>query len=197
MTIHGYARPTSTDPTAAQQIAELKRAGATVIHTDLGGAVQEGRPKLYQCISEMTAGDTLVVYRLDRLARSLAGLVSTLYDLQTWQIDIVALTEGIDTRKAAASSLRDFVGALVSFEKDVVAERKAPVAPEDKAPSGRRKSVDLDHALILAQAPGATVKSVASQLGIHRANLYRVYPEVVAALKARTEKVAPSDLARV
>src|SRR2546421_704588 len=93
----GYARVSTQDQTLALQQDALKAAGCTNIFTDTASGAQKERPGLQEAISHLRAGDTLVVWRLDRLGRSLTHLIDTITSLNSRGIGFKSITEAIDT----------------------------------------------------------------------------------------------------
>ena len=98
---YGYARVSTDDQKADLQIAALKKAGCDYIFTDTASGATSSRPELTRCLASMRAGDMLVVWKLDRLGRSLSHLVTVLSDLQGKGVAFLSLTEAIDTESAA------------------------------------------------------------------------------------------------
>ena len=93
----GYARVSTNDQNPELQLDALKQAGCEKIFTEKASGAQRDRPELQAALNYMRAGDTLVVWKLDRLARSLRQLVETVEDLEARQIGFKSLTETIDT----------------------------------------------------------------------------------------------------
>src|SRR3954452_7651144 len=119
----GYARISTLDQTLALQQDALTQAGCEQLYTDtLSGSVTE-RPGLTQALSHLRAGDTLVVWRLDRLGRSLSHLIETVSQLQERGISFRSLQEQIDTTTTGGKLVFHFFGALAEFERDLIRER--------------------------------------------------------------------------
>src|SRR5438270_3892916 len=119
----GYARISTLDQTLALQQDALTAAGCEQLYTDtVSGSVTE-RPGLTQALSHLRAGDTLVVWRLDRLGRSLSHLIETVSQLQQQGIGFRSLQEQIDTTTSGGKLIFHVFGALAEFERDVIRER--------------------------------------------------------------------------
>src|SRR3954452_2352327 len=119
----GYARISTLDQTLALQQDALTQAGCEQLYTDtLSGSVTE-RPGLTQALSHLRAGDTLVVWRLDRLGRSLSHLIETVSQLQERGISFGSLQEQIDTTTTGGKLVFHFFGALAEFERGLIRER--------------------------------------------------------------------------
>jgi len=96
---YGYARVSTDDQKADLQTAALKKAGCEHVFTDTASGSASKRPELTCCLASLRAGDVLVVWKLDRLGRSLSHLVTVLSDLQKRGVAFLPLTEAIDTQK--------------------------------------------------------------------------------------------------
>ena len=119
----GYARVSTLDQTLALQQDALTAADCEQLYTDtVSGSVTE-RPGLTQALSHLRAGDTLVVWRLDRLGRSLPHLIETVSQLQQQGIGFRSLQEQIDTTTSGGKLIFHVFGALAEFERDVIRER--------------------------------------------------------------------------
>src|SRR3954447_941155 len=119
----GYARVSTLDQTLALQQDALTAAGCQDIYTDtVSGSVTE-RPGLSLALSHLRAGDTLVVWRLDRLGRSPPHLIETVRALQERGIGFRSLQEQIDTTTSGGKLIFHFFGALAEFERDLIKER--------------------------------------------------------------------------
>src|SRR3954467_8103057 len=119
----GYARVSTLDQTPALQQDALTAAGCEQLYTDtVSGSVTE-RPGLTQALSHLRTADTLVVWRLDRLGRSLAHLIDTIRDLQQRGVGFRSLQEQIDTTTSGGKLVFHVFGALAEFERDLIRER--------------------------------------------------------------------------
>jgi DNA invertase Pin-like site-specific DNA recombinase len=175
----GYARVSTEDQTSALQLDALKAAGCERIFEDKGisGAVR-ARPGLDDALAALQAGDVLVVWRLDRLARSLADLLAVVEGLRQRGCGFRSLTESIDTDSAGGTFIMQVFGALAEFERNLIAERtRAGLAAAKRrgARLGRRPALtdgQVDHARALI-AQGESPTLVARSLKVGRSTLYR------------------------
>ena len=119
----GYARVSTLDQTLALQHDALTAAGCEHIYTDTVSGSVTNRPGLTQALSHLRAGDTLVVWRLDRLGRSLSHLIETVRKLQERDIGFRSLQEQIDTTTSGGKLTFHVFGALAEFERDLIRER--------------------------------------------------------------------------
>lgn len=175
----GYARISTTDQTLALQIDALKLAGCDAIYKDRGisGIIQD-RVGLDKLLKEIQAGDVLVVWKLDRLGRSLSHLIQTLRDLQERGISFCSLKDAIDTTTAGGRLCFHIMGALAEFERDLISERtKAGMQAASKrgVHLGRPHKLTEEH---LAKAKvllshGENIASIANVFKVHPSTLTR------------------------
>jgi len=119
----GYARVSTTDQTFALQQDALTAAGCDRIFSDTGSGSRTDRPGLIEALSYVRTGDTLVVWRLDRLGRSLAHLIQTVTELQERGVFFRSVQEQLDTSTSGGKLVFHVFGALAEFERDLVRER--------------------------------------------------------------------------
>jgi len=119
----GYARVSTRDQEAHLQTDALTQAGCERIYEEKASGAQRDRPELHNALEYLRAGDVLVVWKLDRLARSLRQLIETVEDLQERGIGFISLTEGIDTTSAGGKLVFHIFGALAEFEREMITER--------------------------------------------------------------------------
>src|ERR671919_880794 len=123
MALIGYARVSTTEQHLHLQQDALSAAGCLKIYTDtISGATKE-RKGLTEALHYVRAGDTLVVWRLDRLGRSLKDLIERITDLHSRNIGFKSLTENIDTTTSGGKLIFHIFGALAEFERDIMRER--------------------------------------------------------------------------
>ncbi|MCB1257831.1 MAG: recombinase family protein [Microthrixaceae bacterium] len=175
----GYARVSTVEQNADLQHRALNAAGAEKVYTDQGvSGSRASRPELDKCLDQLRSGDTLVVWRLDRLARSLRNLLDLVELLSQRGVHLRSLTESIDTSSASGRLVLSVFGALAEFERELIRERTAAgleAARARGARIGRPAAVTRDQ---LAQARtlvagGHRVGDVAKTLGVGRSTLYR------------------------
>jgi DNA invertase Pin-like site-specific DNA recombinase len=176
---YGYARTSTGDQTTALQLAALKTARCSHIFEDQGlsGATAK-RPALQRCLRSIRAGDTLVVWKLDRLGRSLRDLIAMLDDLQERGVRFQSLTEAIDTQTPTGRAMWQMIGILAELERSLIAERTragVKAAQRRGVKFGRKRKLSaaqLEHARELI-AEGESRQYVADLLRVGRVTLYR------------------------
>lgn len=120
----GYARVSTDDQSLALQIDALRRAGCEVLYSDRGiSGASFSRPGLNAALEAVSAGDTLVVWRLDRLGRALIRVVELIYHLGNRQVTFVSLNESIDTGSAGGTLMLHVMAAMGEFERSLISER--------------------------------------------------------------------------
>lgn len=120
----GYARVSTTEQNLALQYDALNRAGCDLIYSDQGiSGIEFVRPGLVDALKHLQHGDTLVVWRLDRLGRSLSKLVALVNELGSKQIDFISLNEAINTQSSTGVLLFHMMAALAEFERNLISER--------------------------------------------------------------------------
>lgn len=178
MTIYGYARVSTTEQNTAAQLAAFERAGITEIVQEKRSAATK-RPALDQLLRELKSGDVLVVYKLDRLARSLIHFLKLLDELEARGVQFRSLTEPIDTTTPAGRMFAQMLGAFAEFERAVIRERCAAGFAEAKARGqifGRSRSLEKEQEaemVGLYQTGGYTMKGLAHTYGIHVSSVKR------------------------
>ena len=115
----GYCRVSTDDQNPDLQLTALKRAGCRKIFTDKATGATVKRPELAKCLKALDAGDTLIVWKLDRLGRSLHDLIGLLDDLKARGVAFRSLTEAIDTATATGRAMWQMVGILAELERSL------------------------------------------------------------------------------
>src|SRR5947199_10223925 len=119
----GYARVSNQDQTLDLQKDALEKIGCTKIFTDTASGAKAERKGLEEALNYVRAGDTLVVWRLDRLGRSLKHLIETITDLNNRKVGFKSIQENIDTLTSGGKLIFHMFGALAEFERDIIRER--------------------------------------------------------------------------
>jgi DNA invertase Pin-like site-specific DNA recombinase len=119
----GYARVSTQDQTLDLQTDALTRAGCEKLFTDMTSGAKAERPGLQEAMHHLRAGDTLVVWRLDRLGRTLKQLIATVTELSEHEIGFKSLQENIDTTTSGGKLIFHIFGALAEFEREIIRER--------------------------------------------------------------------------
>jgi len=178
MALIGYARVSTTDQKLALQHDALIRAGCERTFDDQASGARADRPGLAEALAYLRAGDTLVVWKLDRLGRSMHHLIAQVGDLAARRIGFRSLTENIDTTTPGGMLVFNIFGSLAQFERDLIRERTQAglrAARERGAQGGRRPVVTPDK-LRKARAhiaAGLTVREAAARLKIGKTALYK------------------------
>ena len=179
----GYARVSTEDQSLALQHDALRSAGCERIFDDKVSGVKAARPGLDKALEQLRDGDTLVVWRLDRLGRSLKDLLARTEELKEMGVGLKSLHESIDTTSSSGQLIFNLFGALAEFERDLIRERtqaglKAARARGRKG--GRKKVLDYKrraHAVELYHARKHTIPEICNLMGISRATLYAYVDE--------------------
>ena len=178
----GYARVSTRDQDAELQRVALLEAGCDRIFEETASGAQRERPQLAAALDYMREGDTLVVWKLDRLARSLKQLIETVEHLNSCEVGFLSLTENIDTTTPGGRLIFHIFGALAEFERSMIKERTMAGLAAARAHGrvgGRPpalKEEDVRAAIALLADPKITVAEVAKRMGISPATLYRHLP---------------------
>lgn len=182
MALIGYARVSTQDQHLDQQIAVLKDAGCAKIFEEKASGTRSDRPEMARALEYMRDGDTLVVWRLDRLGRSLQHLVQTINDLHNRGVGFKSLHESIDTTSATGRLVFHIFAALAEFERDLIIDRtKAGLAAAKERGSkpGRKPALSPDQVAVVRKMHESgehTVDAIAKVVGVSRATVYRALP---------------------
>ena len=149
----GYARVSTTDQQPQLQVDALEHAGCYRVFTETASGARADRPTLAQVLDQLRPGDTLVVWKLDRLGRSLRHLVDTITDLADRGIGFRSLQEAIDTTTPGGMLVFHVFAALAEFERDLICQRTAAglAAARAHGRQGGRPSVITAHKRQMAQ----------------------------------------------
>ena len=175
----GYARVSTTDQQPQLQVDALQRAGCYRVFTETASGARTDRPALEKLLDQLRPGDTLVVWKLDRLGRSLRHLVDIITGLADRGIGFRSLQEAIDTTTPGGKLVFHVFAALADFERDLIRERTAAglAAARARGRRGGLPSVMTAHKLQVAQelhgSGQYTVAAIAKTLGVSRASIYR------------------------
>jgi DNA invertase Pin-like site-specific DNA recombinase len=175
----GYARVSTSDQTLDLQKDALQKAGCDRIFTDTASGAKSERTGLDEALSHLRVGDTLVVWRLDRLGRSLKHLIETITALDNRKIGFKSITEAIDTATSGGKLIFHIFGALAEFERDIIKERTHAglTAARARGRKGGRpkaltpKKAQMAKALYMDKIN--TIEEICRTLNISRATLYR------------------------
>jgi DNA invertase Pin-like site-specific DNA recombinase len=175
--LFGYARVSTTDQDLALQRDALAAAGCERIFTDTITGTSTERPGLTKALASLSAGDTLIVWKLDRLGRSLAHLVQLIADLGAREVGFRSLSDPIDTASAGGRLILHIMGALAEFERSLIVER-TQAGLQAARKRGRKlgrpiklSAAQVAHARSL-MASGEDGRTVARSFGVARSTLY-------------------------
>jgi DNA invertase Pin-like site-specific DNA recombinase len=175
----GYARVSTADQDPALQHDALSRVGCSKVFTDKASGALDRRPALDKLLDYMREGDTLVVWKLDRLGRSLSHLINTVTALEQRGIGFRSLTEGFDTTTPGGKLIFHVLGGLAEFERNIIRERTRAGLAAARArgrKGGRRPKitqVSLAQARRMVDEKQLTMQQIADILKVSRATLYR------------------------
>lgn len=177
MALIGYARVSTADQSASLQTDALSRAGCERVFDDVVSGGKAERPGLTAALAYLRNGDVLVVWRLDRLGRSLPHLIETIGALEARGIGFRSLTESIDTTTPGGRLIFHVFGALGQFERDLIRERTRAglAAASARGRKGGRKPVVTEEKLQRAREyinNGLNVREAAARLKIGKTALY-------------------------
>lgn len=176
MPTYGYARVSTIDQDLSLQRRMLKAAGCEVIRAEkASGTRRSGRTELQVLLDFLRPGDTLVVTRVDRLARSIRDLQDIVHELRGRGVTLKATEQPIDTRTASGKAFLAMLGVFAEFETNLRRERQLEgiaVAKARGAYKGRKLSID-ETGVRRLRSQGLGPTEIARQLGIGRASVYR------------------------
>lgn len=186
----GYERVSTDDQNLALQHDALQDAGCEKIFADKMSGVKADRPGLKEAFDYVRPGDTLVVWRLDRLGRSLKDLIALVEELETRNIGLRSLQESVDTTTSGGKLIFHLFGALAEFERNLIRERTQAGLQAARArgrKGGRRQKLtqqQIEIGRALAADPTRSVTSICEHLNISRPTFYRyIHPNVKLAEK--------------
>ena len=134
----GYARVSTSDQNLDLQNDALKKLGCDHIYEEKASGKTKERPELTHCLKSLRPGDTLAVWRLDRLGRSLQDLITIVKNLEALGVAFVSVTENIDTSTATGKLMFHVFGALAEFERNLIQERTQAGLTAARARADRR-----------------------------------------------------------
>lgn len=179
----GYARTSTLDQVAGLegQLRDLTAAGCSKVFQEQVSSVDTKRPELERVLEYVREGDTLVVTKLDRLARSMANLMEIMSKLRTKSVELRVLALNLDTSTPTGKLMLNLLGSIAEFERDLMLERqregiakaKAEGKYQGRAPTARRKADDVKR----LKAEGLTADAIAAQLDVSRSSVFRILRE--------------------
>lgn len=189
----GYARVSTAEQDLTPQLEALRSAGCERTFSDKASGAKADRAGLADALSHARAGDILVVWKLDRLGRTMKGLIDLSAELATRGIGLRSITDGIDTAGTAGKLVFHIMAAMAEMERDLVRERTTAallIAKREGRVGGRKtlmtpKRIEAARKLL---ASGMTAREIAPTIGVSVATLYRHLPAPVQeAISAESE----------
>jgi DNA invertase Pin-like site-specific DNA recombinase len=180
----GYARVSTQEQDNAAQVAALKSAGCELIFEEKATGGRWERPELNRLLGQLRKGDTLVVWKLDRLSRSLKDVLNLMEKVQQASAGFQSLTEAIDTTSPGGRMMMQIVGAFAEFERAMLRERTRNglnAARKEGRVGGRRPKLKAHQQLEIVHWVGSGQKTAADA-----ARLFNVHPATVSRLLARS-----------
>ena len=175
----GYVRVSTIAQTLDQQNAALEAAGVTKTFSDTMSGAKDDRPGLAALLDYVREGDSVVVWKLDRLGRNTLHILETVKALTQRGVTLISTTDGIDSSTAAGRMMIGVLGSLAEYERELVKERtalKRAISLANGTKFGRRKKVAHPSHIATARRmknDGHVAKDIAKYLGVSRATLYR------------------------
>ncbi|BCI65871.1 integrase-like protein y4lS [Acetobacter aceti] len=177
---YGYARVSTTDQSLELQEETLRKAGCEIIRGEkVSGSSRTGRNELDILLQFLRPGDSLVVTRIDRLARSISDLQDIMRTLEQKNVSLVCTEQPIDTSNAIGKAFLNMLGVFAQFENELRRERQLEGIAKAKAKGvykGRKQMLDHDRVKAL-KAQGLGVAEIMRQTGISKTHVYRILNE--------------------
>ena len=177
--VYGYARVSTTDQDLAVQLDTLSPKCLAVFTEKKSGTRRDGRAELQRLLQIVQPGDTIMVMRIDRLARSIKDLQDIVHNLKAKGVALKATEQPIDTSTAAGKAFLDMLGVFAEFETNLRRERQMEGIAKAKAAGvyaknkGRQATLDADKVRLL-RAQGIGPAAIAKQLKMARSSVYRI-----------------------
>ena len=176
----GYARTSTLDQNLDLQLDALKNCGCEKIYQEQISSVKDHRPQLENCLQALRAGDTLYIWRLDRLGRSLKDLINIVTQLQEIDCELVSIKESIDTSTTSGKLTFHLFASLAEFERELIRERTQAGLLSARARGrmgGRPEKLKESEKQMIRQLMSDRQNSatnIAKQFGVSRATVYKV-----------------------
>lgn len=180
---YGYARVSTQDQNLDLQMDALEKAGAETIFSEKISGAKKDRPELAKLLEAVTAGDKVIIWKLDRLGRSTRHLIEVAEDLKERGVELVSIRDNIDTSSAAGKLFFNMMAALAEFERDMLSERTKAgqkAAAKRNRFAGRPKGLSDQLRAVASQAVkiynrgDMSATEACGLLGISRASYYKI-----------------------
>jgi len=175
----GYARVSTKEQNLDLQLDALERAGCQEIYQEKISSRKAQRPELEHALKALRAGDTLVIWKLDRLGRSLSELIKIVADLKERNVFLESVSDKLDTESAMGKLFFQFMAMMAEYERNVIQERTIDGLTAARA-RGRRggrpaklTAKDYKEIAALLKSPEVAVQDVAKRFGVSRQTLYK------------------------
>lgn len=182
-TIIGYARTSTAEQVAGleAQVRDLNAAGCERIFQEQVSSLDANRKELERALDYVREGDTLVVTKLDRLARSMANFVDITSKLKSKGVGLKVLNLNLDTSTPTGKLMLNLMGSIAEFERELMLERqregiakaKADGKYKGRAPTARAKAEQV----LRLRAEGKTVEAIVAELAVSRSSVFRILRE--------------------
>lgn len=192
-TLVGYARTSTTDQKAGleAQLRDLAAAGCTKVFREELSSVAATRPQLEAALEWVRSGDTLIVTKLDRLARSVADLVDITKKLARKDVELRVLATNLDTSTSHGKLMLNLLGSIAEFERELMLERQREGIAKAKAkgkykgrqPTARKQAAEV----VRLKGEGKSANDIRDLLGISRASVFRILAENAAPLPSASD----------
>lgn len=179
----GYARVSTQVQDNAIQIEALKKSGCEMIFEETISGGRWDRPKLQELLNYIRKGDTIVVWKLDRLSRSLKDLLFIMEQIENKETGFKSLTESIDTTTSAGKMMMQMVGVFAEFERNMLKERTKKgleYAKKQGRVGGRKpklKPIQIQE-IIQLHAAGKLAPELSQLFNVHQATIYRILKKI-------------------
>lgn len=178
MALVGYARVSTLGQSLDVQVEKLRKVGVDKLFEEKRSGVDAQRPALRQCLEYLREGDTLIISRIDRLARSAEDLLRIVRELDTKQVTLKVLDQSIDTRDAAGKAFLGMLAVFAEFETNIRKERQMDGIAKAKAKGtrfGRKPALTNEtvKTIKVMREEGATVPAIMDKTGLSKATVYR------------------------
>ncbi|OMD26279.1 recombinase family protein [Paenibacillus odorifer] len=181
--IFGYARVSTQDQNLDLQIDSLEKAGAAVIYKEKMTGMKKERPELEQLLKAISEGDSVVVYKLDRISRSTKHLIELAETFEDKKVNFISIQDSIDTSTAMGRFFFRTMASIAELERDIISERTKSGLQSAKmrGRNGGRPSKDpklVERALKLHSSNQYSIKEITDMTGVSKSVLYRALEKI-------------------